>query len=616
MCRITGFYDLNYRGAYDLVDTITSMRDTMTHGGPDDAGIYAEEKNGIALGHRRLSILDISSLGHQPMSDNEENLWITYNGEVYNFQEIRQELITKGYRFKSNTDTEVVINAYKEWGIKGVDKFRGMFAFVIWDKIEQRFILCRDRVGVKPLYWYYKDGLFMFSSELKAFHKHQRFYKEMDEMAMSLYFQLGYIPAPYSIFKYAHKLKAGHFLSFDKKDGIKEIQYWAAKDYYLNGCDVTAGKSEEEIEGSLEKILVDSFKLRLISDVPLGIFLSGGIDSSIVASLLQSNTGSTLKTYTIGFIGDKDYDEAPYAKEVASILGTDHTEHYFTEQDIMEIIPKIPVLYDEPFADSSALPTYLVSSIARKYVKVALSADGGDELFCGYNHYCGPPFKKFDILSKSLEKIGLKEGITNLLNTSTVERYLNVSYPTKKNIRGKINLLKYYLDEARYNKSIDTRVIMMYIDFIKYLPDDILVKVDRATMGVALEGREPFLDHKLIEYVSQLPQKYKYQNGIQKYILKKILAKYIPQRLINRPKWGFGVPLDGIYLRPKIIQLCDTYLNKKILKRTGIIDFRIANGLLKRFADNKTDAAMSVRFNNHKMLWSALCFQMWCEKHL
>jgi len=329
MCRITGFWDFTYKGDYPIEKILLQMRDTLIHGGPDDGGIYTEPQIGLALGHRRLSILDLSPLGHQLMEF--ENLVITYNGEVYNYKKIRKELENLGYTFKSNTDTEVVLKAFHKWGINAIHKFRGMFAFAIWDKRNKKLTLVRDRVGVKPLYWYYKDGLFMFASELKPFHKHPKFHKELDFEALTLYLQYGYITAPYSIFKYTYKLLPGHYLEIDHKGNIKITPYWEPEKFLLKGLeekDKWLQKSEEEITKELEELLSESFKLRMVADVPVGVFLSGGIDSSLVTALLTKE-GYKLKTFTIGFY-ERDYNEAHYAKQVANHLGTEHHELYCT----------------------------------------------------------------------------------------------------------------------------------------------------------------------------------------------------------------------------------------------------------------------------------------------
>lgn len=603
MCGIVGIKTKTKRIEKNI---IVSMADTLVHRGPDDAGIYIEK--GIAFGHRRLSIIDLSPQGHQPMEF--DNLIIAYNGEIYNYREIREDLIKDGYKFKSNSDTEVVLKSFHKWGVECLNKFRGMWAFAVWDKKEEKLILCRDRVGVKPLYWYYKEGLFMFTSELKAFYQHPEFCKELDMQALSLFFQFGYIPAPYSIFKYAKKVRSGHFL-VSKNNSIEEREYWNVKNYYLNGFQKRKNKSllkneDEEIEQQLEQLLIESFKLRLISDVPLGIFLSGGIDSSSVTALLQANTGQRLKTFTIGFYGENTYDEAPWAQKVANFLGTAHTEYYFEPKEISEILPKIPLLYDEPFADSSALPTYLVSLIARKQVKVVLSADGGDELFCGYNFYANPYFKQIDLFAEFIDRSSIKRILLNILNSNKIEKMLVSSYPTRMNIRGKINRLKLFLKEASQT-DWDLQSAMMYLDFIGYLSDDILVKIDRATMGVSLEAREPFLDNKLIEYVVQIPVEYKFRNGIRKYILKKVLCKYLPKDLVERPKQGFSIPLESDIYKPVMKEMLNEYLAADMLKKIGIIDEKIAKDLLKKWNRGKM---------SYEKLWYMLCFQMWANEYL
>ena len=316
MCRISGIWDFNFRGDYDIEKTSISMRDSLAYAGPDDAGVYTERERGLSMAHRRLSIIDLSSLGHQPMSNEKEDLWISYNGEVYNFQEIKKELIGKGCHFKSNTDTEVVLKAYQYWGFEAVHKFRGMFAFAVWDKKNENLILCRDRAGVKPLYWYYHEGLFMFASELKAFHQHPRFHKELDKRALSSFLTFGNVPHCYSIFKYTYKLEPGSYLVIDRNQQIEKFKYWDIKDYYLKGEILKrdgywAKKSEEDVTGELESVLKDSFRLRMIADVPVGVFLSGGIDSTLVTALL-SKEGYKLKTFSIGFL-ESEYNEAQYA---------------------------------------------------------------------------------------------------------------------------------------------------------------------------------------------------------------------------------------------------------------------------------------------------------------
>lgn len=573
MCRIAGFWDFNYRGDYHIEEVAIAMRDTLSHGGPDDAGIFLEKSKGLALTHRRLSILDLSPSGHQPMEF--DNLVIVYNGEVYNFREIRQELEKDGYSFTSTSDTEVVLKAFHRWGLDTIHKFIGMFAFTIWDKKERILVLCRDRIGVKPLYWYYEDGLFMFSSELKAFHKHPKFRKELNIQALSLYLQYGYITAPYSIFENTYKLKPGHFLTINGSGEIEEIQYWDVKEFYIRGvkeAEKWKKRKEEEIAEELEDILKNSFKLRLVSDVPVGIFLSGGIDSTTVTALLQKETGAPLKTFTIGFY-EKEYNEANYAKEIAKYLGTDHVEFYCTPKEAFDIIPMLPQIYDEPFGDSSSIPTYLVSKLAVKSVKVALSADGGDEQFCGYTRYwmikkINRIISYFSLFAKALELISPEYAFK-------IYTFFKPILPKWTNFRDKyikfINVLKaedlfnhydisnkYFLPQEfrqlglkswiEKNQvdmkeiTLDPLTFMMFYDMKTYLPDDILVKVDRATMSVSLEGREPLLDHRIVEFTCQLPPQMKYRDGISKYLLRKILYKLSLQNLLKDQKWALESP--------------------------------------------------------------------------
>lgn len=632
MCRIAGFWDFNYKGEYPLEETALCMRDTLTHGGPDSAGLYLEPKLGLALSHRRLSILDLSSAGHQPMEF--ENLVITYNGEVYNFKEIRLELEKEGYSFFSNSDTEVILKAFHRWGFSAVHRFRGMFAFAIWDKKEKKLILCRDRIGVKPLYYYYKDGVFIFASELKAFHKHPKFKKQLDPLALSLYLQYGYITSPYSIFENTYKLEPGHFLVLHADGRLEKFAYWRIEDYF--GKERLKG-TEDELAEELESILTESFKLRLVSDVPVGLFLSGGIDSSTVCALLQKESSTPIKTFTIGFY-EKEYNEAEYAKRVAEHLGTDHTELYCTPKEAFEVIPKLPEIYDEPFGDSSAIPTYLVSKLARSKVKVALSADGGDEQFCGYTRYwvVGERIRK---LSK-IPFLSLFSKVFDLVSPELALRlYKTFSFALPKwtNFRDKYiklrNVLKYKDIEKQYDISnkyfleidlpgfglskfiesqglklnsvqSDDLTYMMYYDLKTYLPDDILVKVDRATMAVALEGREPLLDHKILEFTSRLPIEYKYRYGKSKYLLRKVLYKYVPEELVERPKMGFGVPIYE-WFKGELKKLYLEYLDPKRIQKEGIFNPSEVERLLRGYFEEKGV--------NHTKLWLLFVFQNWRE---
>lgn len=641
MCGIVGFCG---KDKFTDESTLASMRDTLAHRGPDDSGLYIDIEHNVGLAHTRLSIIDLSSLGHQPMSNDSGTIWITYNGEVYNFKEIREQLGKKGYVFRSSTDTEVLLKAYEEWGIECVHKFIGMFAIAIWDRNEKKLYLVRDRVGVKPLYYYFKDGVLLFASELKALMKHPGYGKEIDLSILPHYLRFGFIQSPYTIFQDTFKLKPGHYLCL-YKNKIVEKKYWDIVDFY--NADPVKG-TENEIALELENLLGNSFKYRLISDVPVGVFLSGGLDSSIVTALLQHNIGSRLKTFTIGF-DESSLNEACWSKSIAEYLGTDHTEYYLSVEEAAKIIYKIPEIYDEPFGDHSAIPTYLVSQLARKDVTVALSADGGDELFCGYSRYKAYVrlYEKFLRLPKFLTNSVVKSMAR--LDPSRVDEFYRIFrtvMPEVKEIKDKYikwrdmliesnngNLIEMYkcnlskwtpeeLDgiiDHKYNNAYDAAYVetiesmtnsellnkVMALDFKTYLPDDILTKVDRATMSVGLEGREPFLDHRLLEFVARIPLKLKYHQGTSKYILKKVLDKYVPRELVERPKQGFVAPLSR-WLKGELRPLVKEYLNEDRLRKEGIFNSEGVSSYVKDFYNG-----VSINVNK---IWFLLIFQMWKEK--
>jgi len=643
VCGITGFWSFNKKTEKAV---LISMRDALTHRGPDDAGVYLDEKLGVGLGHRRLSILDLSSLGHQPMSNDTESIWITYNGEVYNFIDIKKELVNKGYNFKSNTDTEVLIKAYEEWGINCVHKFIGMFALAIWDSREKKLYLLRDRAGVKPLFYYDKDGLFLFGSELKALMKHPDFKREVNPNALPLYFRYGYVPAPFTIFKNTYKLRPGHYLCISDNN-VEEVKYWDIVDFYLQE---PIKASDDEILDELESLLIDSFKYRLISDVPVGVFLSGGTDSTVLTALLQKNTNTKLKTFTIGFY-ENEYNEAKWAKKIASYLGTDHTEYHLSVKESFNIIQKLPEIYDEPLADNSGIPTYLLSRLTRQDVTVALSADGGDELFCGYKR-----FRDVSCLNRLFLRLPgyMRNSIIkalSVLSPAKVEylyRTFNFIMPSMVNFRDRYAKMRNMLSESNdgnlenmykiavsmwmpedlnrimsddcnsisethfedtFHQLRDNDFVtqMMAVDFKTYLTDDILTKVDRATMSVSLEGRDPFLDHRLVQYVARIPVSLLNKNGVSKYPLKQILYKYVPKELLERPKHGFTVPLYK-WLKGDLSTLVLHYLNEDKLKKEGIFNAGVVASWVKDYISGS-----SINVNK---LWSLLMFEMWKEKWL
>jgi asparagine synthase (glutamine-hydrolysing) len=640
LCGIVGC--CNFRGDMQ-VETLLSMRDSLTHRGPDDAGIYFDSENCVGLGHRRLSIIDLSCLGHQPMSDEKGSVWIVYNGEIYNYKVIREQLLSKGFTFKSNSDTEVVLNAYVCWGIDCLKEFIGMFAIAIWDTRVKKLYLLRDRIGVKPLYYYYKEGRLLFGSELKALMAHPNFPKEIDFEVLPSFLRYGYIPAPRTIFQDTFKIKPGHYLCLQKNE-LTEVKYWDVDDYYL---EEPLQGDEEEIAEELEALLVDSFKLRLVSDVPIGIFLSGGIDSTTLTALLQRNTNTQYKTFSIGFYEDQ-FDEAKWSKKVAGYLETDHTEYYMSVKDCIGIIEKLPEIYDEPFGDNSGIPTYLLSQLTKQYTKVALSADGGDELFGGYKHYSSLSSLHTSFLRLPKYIRNKIVGALNALGPSKAENIYNMLRPVIPQIRNfKDKYEKYtnilsacnddkFVDMYKYNvskwmpdeidnvlngnridqyttyfehtfdalKEIDLKSQMMAADLKTFLLDDILTKVDRASMSVSLESREPFLDHRLVQYVARIPSSLKCKNGISKYILRKILYKHIPKKLVDRPKKGFVVPLSD-WLKGDLYPLLMDYLNESKLKREGIFDEKAVTHNIKDFLRGSV---------SENKLWYILMFQMWKER--
>lgn len=627
MCGIAGFCDFSKKSDRQ---TLTKMTDVLHHRGPDDSGysFYENEYANIGLGHRRLSILDLSSHGHQPMEF--EHLEIIHNGEVYNFKEIRAELEKYSYNFYSQSDTEVILKAYHKWGIKAVDRFIGMFSIVIFDKKASKLIFIRDRAGVKPFYYYKKDGLVLFASELKSFHKHPNFQKEIDINALSLFFQYSYILEPHTIFKYTHKLPAGHYAELDLKNSEIKIQkYWDVIDSYNKPkLDI----SFEEAKAETEKLLKSACEYRMVADVPVGIFLSGGYDSSAVTAILQKDRTEKLKTFSIGFYEEK-YNEAHHAKKVAEYLGTDHTEYYCTQKDAQELLPLMPEIWDEPFGDSSNIPTTLVSRLARKDVTVSLSADGGDEIFGGYDKYIQTlkyqkmfskvpsifgdimelvdpkyliglnktynfvnRYEKLKTLIKAKDEIEMMRGVSYYFNPSEVDKLLGKN---GKDIKTSFD------DKIRLNSHNDAVDKMMAIDYKTYQIDDILTKVDRATMSVSLEGREPLLDHRIIEFVSQLPSSYKIKDGNKKYILKSIVHDYIPKELMDRPKMGFGIPLNewfGDELKKYVLE----YLDSKKIAKTGVLNVEEVEKLKKQWLENSNFSANKI--------WLILTFMMWYER--
>lgn len=615
MCGITGFIDFKRKSSEQNVVAMTSC---MQHRGPNGQGIFFQEESNIqvGLGHRRLSIIDLSNAADQPMTF--EDLTIVFNGEIYNFQEVKDELLSKGRNFSTSSDTEVILQAFEEWGTESVQKFIGMFAFVIYNKSTGEFWMFRDRTGIKPFYYYQKEGLILFASELKCFHQHPGFEKELNINSVAHFLQYGYLSGNQSIFKNVKKLKPGTFLYFSTNDDeLKETVYWNAADYYQKPK-LKIGLNEAILD--TEKLLQSACRYRMVADVPVGVFLSGGYDSTLVTALLQKDQTQKIKTFTIG-VEDKNLNEAVYAKEIADRLGTDHTELYCTELEMFDLMEKLSFHYDEPFGDSSAIPTMLVSRLASEHVTVALSADGGDEVFGGYNRYDYiPKLKKLQKLSKiPLPYNFLADQFIS--NKSEAERYKKLlKNPTAYQLAEVLNtafrnedLLKLFKSDILLNSDnhFQNKLIkgdlsrMMYYDYVTYLPDDILTKVDRATMTFSLEGREPLLDHRVLEYAATLPDEYKYNNGQKKYILKKIVHQYVPQEMMNRPKMGFGVPVFS-WLQNSLKDKLDFYLGSSFLKEQNVFNE-------KEILKLKTEI-LSGKDRHYQKLWYLLVFQLWYDK--
>ena len=621
MCGITGFVDFHKRTEKKHLENAC---DTLVHRGPDDQGIavFTGMHYHAGLGHRRLSILDITSLGHQPMYNDDKSIAIILNGEVYNFMEIRTDLEKRGHSFHSHSDTEVIIKAYQEYGIHCLNQFIGMFSIALIDMSKNKFFLVRDRTGVKPLYYSFSNECLLFGSELKAFHQYPTFRKEIDINAVSLFFKYGYIKAPYSIFKGTSKLLPGNYIELDLVSKKFQIhQYWNVLEYYdKNSISI----EEPDALMHLDKLLNSAFQYRMVSDVPVGVFLSGGYDSSLVAAILQKNSNQKIKTFTIGFHEDK-YNEAHYAKNVATYLGTDHHEYYCTTKEAQGIIPTLPYYFDEPFGDSSAIPTILVSKFAREQVTVALSADGGDEIFAGYSRYDqltqiskykrmvpGMVSKMVALSLQSspgknarLKKIGkvIAAG-TDAEMSDELSRYF--SGKELKNLLTDLPQTEPLLiDSAVLPARADFMNSLLAADYKTYLADDILVKVDRASMSVGLEGREPFLDHRIIEWAAQLSSSLKYNGGNKKYLLKKLAHQYLPYEMMNRPKMGFSLPLNQWFrgdLKPYLYE----YINQSSVRDSGVIDAAKAVKIRDHFIAGKT--------GYDTQIWLLLMFQMWWEK--
>lgn len=625
MCGICGFYSKHNIS----IDQLTQMNDTMYHRGPDDSGveIYAgKEEYNIGLAQRRLSILDLSPLGHQPMHSVDKRVSIAYNGEIYNFLELREEL--KDYPFKSHCDTEVILAAYLKWGISCVERFNGMFAIALYDREDESLYLVRDRIGKKPLYYLEDDENLVFASELKPIMKYPGFQKKIRQELLNRYLVHQYINAPDTIFEHVSKLEPGAVYQFCKGKKSK-WKYWdvASKYQELNG---KFQGSFEEAKEELKQKLSASIEMRMITDVPLGTFLSGGYDSSLMTAMAQSKSKKPVKTFSIGF-EDKKYNEAIYAKEVAEYLGTEHTEMYIAEKDMFELIEGMNTYYDEPFADSSQIPSMLVSKLAKEKVTVALSGDGGDEFFCGYNNYkmlldmqkldlaggmvhavCNlPGLKQIDLMGKLPTKVQIVAN--NRDKRLKVQPFESKQSDIAGSILKQEQVAYRFGEEAKYEES-NWQIRRMLLDMDTYLPGDILCKVDRASMKYSLETRCPILDKEVMEFSFALPHAYKYENGNKKRILKALAYDYIPKEMLERPKVGFSVPLDSWLRGPLKEQLLD-YCNGDFLKNQNIFRVNELQQFINRYLETG-DKGSGTGANYSRFVWAYFVFQNWYRKYM
>lgn len=649
MCGIAGIYRPGHRPSLDVLG---SMLASIAHRGPDDSGTEVLAGGELLFGHLRLAILDLSPLGHQPMALPDRKTWIVYNGEVYNFREIRGQLASLGWSFRSDSDTEVILAAYRQWGLSAVERFRGMFAFAIWDQATRQLHLCRDRLGVKPLYYSIRNGCLAFASEMKALNVAGHTSRALDPVSITEFVQFGYLSAPRSIFADVRTVRPGTICTFDAALTPREKRYWSAAELY-DGAEAQAlrrelsGLGEEELLGRVESCLQRAFEYRMVADVPVGLFLSGGIDSSLVAALLARRSGMKLNTFTIGY-GDSEFDETVYARTVAQVVDSNHVELAVSARAAVDAVAEIPEIADEPIGDSSLIPTLLVSRLARKDVKVALSADGADELFGGYARYtyCGDfvrrrsrflralyclsaemldrlpsgliasgyamtrgggakfaaiddKLRKFVRMSRARDPFEAYEGAISEWPASQARSLAVQSPPESTGAR------------AAFESALgaDPRDQFMHFDLVRYLPGDLLVKVDRASMFVSLEAREPFLDHEAARLAAALPLDWKIRNRQSKYVLRRLLSRHFPAELFNRPKQGFSAPI-GAWLRGPLRETLRQELAPERVRQFGILDPAAATAARDAFLSGGR------RSGSPAGAWILLQLQQWAGRWL
>ena len=653
MCGIVGFLGGDFTNDQSTIALLKGMSDQLEKRGPDSAGIWVDSSSEVALGHRRLAVVDLSDAGHQPMSSCSDRYIMTYNGEIYNSAEIRNDLTEARLqpKWRGHSDTETLLAGFDAWGVKEtITRAKGMFAIAVWDRECEELSLVRDRIGEKPLYYGWQGSgskrVFLFGSELKALKRHSSFTNNIDRASLALYMRYCYVPAPYSIYEGIKKLEPATILTvLLKQNSCRSEKYWDALDVVTKGAKDPFDESKIEITNNLDTVLKKAVSQQMMADVPLGAFLSGGVDSSTVVALMQTQSSKPIKTFTIGF-EEAGFNEAGFAKTVAEHLKTEHTELYVSSQDALNVIPKLPELYCEPFADSSQIPTFLVSSLAREHVTVSVSGDGGDELFCGYNRYVFAeklwkglnlvPAGGRILIGRTIENLptGIWNKAFSAIDRMTPRKFNGISWGDKlqkgAGVIGSKNLNDLYMRlvsnwqdpssvviGAEHHQKVfstddsllaelDDITKMMAVDMVSYLPDDILVKVDRAAMGVSLETRVPFLDQDVFEFASKIPLEMKLNKGVGKSILRDVLYKYVPKDLIERPKMGFGVPV-GVWLQGPLRDWAEILLDESLLEQQGFFHVDIVR-------DMWAEHIAGTR-NWQSQLWAVLMFQAWFIKN-
>lgn len=643
MCGIAGLWE-GRRSGSSLEQAAWRMADAVSHRGPEGCGTWVDETTGLGLGHRRLSIIDLSDAARQPMHSPSGRYVLTYNGEIFNYREIARELEARGARFNPNSDTAVFLAAVEAWGLVGaLRRSNGMYAFALWDREKRELSLVRDRLGIKPMFVYQAHDTLLFGSELKALAAHPAFEARVDVSALSAYLRYRYVPAPRTIYRNTVKLRPGHVLAVGNPEAplSESLSYWSAIEAARAGSADPLGGGEREAEDALDALLDDAVGQHMVSDVPVGAFLSGGIDSSTVAAMMRKHTSGPVKTFTLGF-SDARYDEAKDAAAVARHLGTDHTEMCVSDADVLAVVPELPQMFDEPFADPSQVPTYLVSVLARRQVTVSLSGDGGDELFGGYTRYqwVPPAWRRLGAMPSSVRCASL--GMIRALSPEMIDRVMHpvqAMLPRRfrqRNIGDKLHkiatqphatsaddlyravasahreperLLKVQSYDGDHLRDalcqlppLDQASRMMLTDLITYLPDDILTKVDRCSMKVALESRVPLLDYRVVEFAWRVPVHLKIREGSGKWLLRKVLSRYLPPELFERPKTGFDLPIAH-WMRGPLREWAGDILSPSNVRSTGLFD---ATEVARLF-----DEHQSGRRNHRDILWALLMFETW-----